>query len=136
MYTRIGLIWICHECHNCILCINYSDCDLWWPMYILFSETPTCFVVFVLLMELNCIFWRPLQGGISDAKLEKAKMTQDDWIMLTNKANVNEKDMIKLLDWFIKVRWARGVDNKVHCKCLSNKPFLGIPIRRNHKTFV
>ena len=63
-------------------------------------------------------------------------MTQDDWIMLTNKANVNEKDMIKLLDWFIKVRWARGVDNKVHCKCLSNKTFLGIPIRRNHKTFV
>ena len=63
-------------------------------------------------------------------------MTQDDWIMLTNKANVNEKDTIKLLDWFIKVRWARGVDNKVHCKCFSNKPFLGIPIRRNHKTFV
>ena len=31
-------------------------------------------------------------------------MTQDDWIMLTNKANVVEKDMIKLLDWFIKVR--------------------------------
>ena len=30
-------------------------------------------------------------------------MTQEDWIKLTNRPDVVEKDMIKLLDWFIKV---------------------------------
>ena len=42
-------------------------------------------------------------GGVSDQKLEKANMTQEDWIRLTNRPDVVEKDMIKLLDWFIKV---------------------------------
>ena len=42
-------------------------------------------------------------GGVSDAKLEKAHMTHDDWMALTNRPDVVEKDMVKLLDWFIKV---------------------------------
>ena len=42
-------------------------------------------------------------GGVSEAKLEKAHMTQDDWMALTNRPDVVEKDMVKLLDWFIKV---------------------------------
>ena len=42
-------------------------------------------------------------GGVSEAKLEKAHMTHDDWMALTNRPDVVEKDMVKLLDWFIKV---------------------------------
>ena len=42
-------------------------------------------------------------GGVSEAKLQKAHMTHDDWMALTNRPDVVEKDMIKLLDWFIKV---------------------------------
>ena len=30
-------------------------------------------------------------------------MTHDDWMALTNRPDVVEKDMVKLLDWFIKV---------------------------------
>ena len=29
-------------------------------------------------------------------------MTESDWILLTNRPDVVEKDIIKLLDWFIK----------------------------------
>ena len=42
-------------------------------------------------------------GGVTEAKLEKAHMTHDDWMALTNRPDVVEKDMVKLLDWFIKV---------------------------------
>ena len=42
-------------------------------------------------------------GGVSEAKLEKAHMTHDDWMALTNRPDVVEKDMVRLLDWFIKV---------------------------------
>ena len=40
---------------------------------------------------------------MSAGKLEKANMTEDDWMALTNRPDVDEKNMIKLLDWFIKV---------------------------------
>ena len=40
--------------------------------------------------------------GVSEAKLEKAKMTVDDWMLLTNRPGRDEKEMIRLLDWFIK----------------------------------
>ena len=36
-------------------------------------------------------------------------MTQEDWIRLTNRPDVVEKDMIKLLDWFIKVSSIRFI---------------------------
>ena len=42
-------------------------------------------------------------GGVSKGKLEKAHMTMDDWMALTNRPDVVEKDMVRLLDWFIKV---------------------------------
>ena len=42
-------------------------------------------------------------GGVSEGKLEKAHMTMDDWMALTNRPDVAEKDMVRLLDWFIKV---------------------------------
>ena len=42
-------------------------------------------------------------GGVSEGKLEKAHMTMDDWMALTNRPDVVEKDMVRLLDWFIKV---------------------------------
>ena len=29
-------------------------------------------------------------------------MTESDWILLTNRPGIVEKDVIKLLDWFIK----------------------------------
>ena len=31
-------------------------------------------------------------------------MTHEDWMALTNRPDVVEKDMVKLLDWFIKVQ--------------------------------
>ena len=54
------------------------------------------------------IYFRSMGGGsISSSKLEKANMTEEDWMMLTNRPDVVEKDMIKLLDWFIKVDFRR-----------------------------
>ena len=45
-----------------------------------------------------------LQGNsLTDKKLEKANMTQEEWMNLTNRPDVKEKEVIKLLDWFIKV---------------------------------
>ena len=41
-------------------------------------------------------------SSVSQRKLEKAGMTESDWILLTNRPGVVEKDVIKLLDWFIK----------------------------------
>ena len=35
-------------------------------------------------------------------KLKRAGMTENDWIVLTNRPDVVEKDIIQLLDWFIK----------------------------------
>ena len=46
-------------------------------------------------------------SSISASKLEKANMTEDDWMVLTNRPDVVEKDMVKLLDWFIKVQKGR-----------------------------
>ena len=40
--------------------------------------------------------------SVSKDKLDKGGMTVDDWMLLTNRADIKEKDMIKLLDWFIK----------------------------------
>jgi hypothetical protein len=40
--------------------------------------------------------------SVSKDKLDKGSMTVDDWMLLTNRADIKEKDMIKLLDWFIK----------------------------------
>ena len=39
---------------------------------------------------------------VSEKKLKRARMTENDWIILTNRPDVVEKDIIKLLDWFIK----------------------------------
>ena len=47
--------------------------------------------------------------AVSKEKLGKAGMTVDDWMLLTNKAEVKEKDMIKLLDWFIKTYTSGGI---------------------------
>lgn len=45
-----------------------------------------------------------LQGNsVTDKKLEKANMTQEEWMNLTNRPDVKEKEVIKLLDWFVKV---------------------------------
>ena len=41
-------------------------------------------------------------SSVSQRKLEKAGMTESDWILLTNRPGIVEKDVIKLLDWFIK----------------------------------
>ena len=40
--------------------------------------------------------------SVSEKKLAKANITEDDWMALTNRPDVKEKEVIKLLDWFIK----------------------------------
>ena len=60
-------------------------------------------------------------GGVSEAKLEKAHMTHDDWMALTNRPDVVEKDMVKLLDWFIKVDSAED-DVLLYLLTLSELP--------------
>ena len=41
-------------------------------------------------------------SSVSEKKLAKVNMTEDDWMALTNRPDVKEKEVIKLLDWFIK----------------------------------
>ena len=41
-------------------------------------------------------------SSVSHRKLEKANMTQEEWLSLTNRPDVKEKEVIRLLDWFIK----------------------------------
>ena len=48
-------------------------------------------------------------------------MTHDDWMALTNRPDVVEKDMVKLLDWFIKVDSAED-DVLLYLLTLSELP--------------
>ena len=46
-------------------------------------------------------------------------MTHDDWMALTNRPDVVEKDMVKLLDWFIKVVSLEVDIFRFNCSSLS-----------------
>ena len=52
-------------------------------------------------------------------------MTHDDWMALTNRPDVVEKDMVKLLDWFIKVV-SSEVDFSILC-VLTDHPYQNYP---------
>ena len=46
----------------------------------------------------------PLSGGVSDAKLEKALMTHDDWMTLTNRQGMMIWKYIDMLKVYLQIK--------------------------------